>query len=143
MRLINSARFAAACLMAGALACAGNSARVDDETAAARDTTTTETPPGYSGMEQDTTMAPDSAPTPVDTFLEQQGTGVPADTQGYGGLEQPDTTGGQDPTGYEQRPSGQEQPGQTGYDTTGYGQQPGQTGSDTSGMGTPMDSVPQ
>jgi hypothetical protein len=128
MRLTNSARFAAACLMAGAFACAGNSARVDDETAAARDTaTTTETPPGYSGMEQDTTMAPDSAPAPVDTFLEQQGTGVPADTQGYGGFEQPQ--------------SGQEQPSQTGYDTTGYGQQPS---TDTSGMGTtPTDSVPQ
>src|SRR5512134_1636278 len=136
MRLTNSARFAAACLMAGALACAGNSATVDDETAAARDTTTTtETPPGYSGMERDTTMAPDAAPIPVDTFLEQQGTGVPADTQGYGGFERPDTTGGQDPTGYEQQRSGQEQPSQTGYDTTG------QTGTDTSGMGTtPSDS---
>ena len=154
MRLTNTARFATACLMAGALACASNTARVDDETAAAaQDTTTTETTPGYSGMERDTTMAPDSAPTAVDTFLDQQGTGVPADTQGYGGFEQPDTTGGQDPTGYEQQQSGQEQPGQTGYDTTGYGQQPGQTGTDTSGMTqmdttgmgtTPgMDSVPQ
>jgi len=131
MRLTNSARFAAACLMAGTLACAGNSARVDDETAAARDTTTTtETPPGYSGMDRDTTMAPDSAPIPVDTFLEQQGTGVPADTQGYGGFERPDTTGGQDPTGYEQQQSGQEQPSQTGTDTSGMGT-------------TPSDSIPQ
>lgn len=130
MRVNSSARLAAACLLAGALACASNTARVDDETAAAQDTTqdttTTEAPPGYSGMEQDTTMAPDSAPTAVDTFLEEQGTGVPADTQGYGGLETPDTSG----VG--------EQPGQTGYDTTGYGQQqpPSETGIDTTtGMG--------
>jgi hypothetical protein len=146
MRLTTSARFATACLMAGTLACASNSARVDDETAAAaQDTTSTEAPPGYSGMEKDTTMAPDSAPSAVDTFLDQQGTGVPADTQGYGGFEQPDTTGGQDPaaqpapTGYDTTTA---QPGQTGYDTTGYGQQPS---SDTTGMGTTpgLDSVPQ
>ena len=164
MRLTNSARFAAACLMAGALACASNSARVDDETAAAQqDTTrTTETPPGYSGMERDTAMAPDSAPTAVDTFLEQQGTGVPTDTQGYGGFERPDTAGGQNPTGYDTTSTTQPgqtgydttsttQPGQTGYDTTGYGQQSGQTDTsgmsqmDTTGMGTTpgMDSVPQ
>ena len=121
MRATISARFATACLMAGALACASNTARVDDETAAAQqDTTTTEAPPGYSGMERDTSMAPDSAPTAVDTFLQEQGTGVPADTQGYGGFEQPDTSAGA---------------GQTGYDTTGYGQQPGQTGYDTTGYG--------
>jgi hypothetical protein len=147
MRLTTSARFATACLMAGTLACASNSARVDDETAAAAQDTTssTEAPPGYSGMEKDTTMAPDSAPSAVDTFLDQQGTGVPADTQGYGGFEQPDTTGGQDPaaqpapTGYDTTTA---QPGQTGYDTTGYGQQPS---SDTTGMGTTpgLDSVPQ
>jgi hypothetical protein len=138
MRVNSSARLAAACLLAGALACASNTARVDDETAGAQDTTTTEAPPGYSGMERDTTMAPDSAPTAVDTFLEEQGTGVPADTQGYGGLETPDTSG----VG--------EQPGQTGYDTTGYGQQPpSETGIDTTtGMGQdttqwPQDSVPR
>ena len=167
MRITNSARVAVACLVAGALACAGNTARVDDETAAAaQDTTTTETPPGYSGMERDTTMAPDSAPTAVDTFLEQQGTGVPADTQGYGGFEQPDTAGGANPTGYDTTGTGQA--GQTGYDTTGTGQtgqtgydttgttQPGQTGTgygqdttgmggqmDTTGMSTGQDSIPQ
>ncbi len=136
MGVTTSARFAAACLMAGALACASNTARVDDETAAAMDTTTSEAPAGYSGMERDTTMAPDSAPTATDTFLEQQGTGVPADTQGYGGFEQP----GQ--TGYDTTGDGQ-QPGETGYDKTGYGQ-PDQTGYDTTGMGSPgMDSVPQ
>ena len=45
-------------------------------------------------MERDTTQAPtDSQPTPSDTFLQQQGTGVPEDTAGYSGLEHPDTTG--------------------------------------------------
>lgn len=133
MRLTTSTRLTTACLLAGALACASNTARVDDETAAARDTTTTETPPGYSGMERDTTMSPDTAATAVDTFLEEQGTGVPADTQGYGGLEQVDTTGAAvqtDTSGYGEQPSGQ-----TGYDTTGYGQQPGQTG-ETGGIDT-------
>jgi len=85
---------AAVAYLFGSLACAGGMAR-EDETAAAQDTTeAAEPPPGYSGMEQDTTMVPpDSQPTAVDTFLNEQGTGVPADTAGYGGLEQPDTTG--------------------------------------------------
>ena len=155
MRVTKSARFAAACLLAGTFACASNSARVDDETAAAQDTTTTQAPPGYSGMERDTTMQPDSAPTAVDTFLQQQGTGVPADTQGYGGLEHQDTSAaGQQSgqTGYDTTSAAQPQPGQTGYDTTGYGQQqPGQTDTtgmshmDTTGMGhmPGADSVPQ
>lgn len=149
MRVTNTARVVVACLVAGALACAGNTARVDDETAAAQpDTTTYAPPPGYSGMERDTTMLPDSAPTAVDTFLEEQGTGVPADTQGYGGLEHPETSGMQQ--------------GQTGYDTTGAVQPSGQTGwdstgtspsgqndtsgmspMDTSGYGNPSDSIPQ
>ena len=43
-------------------------------------------------MERDTTQVPtDSQPTPADTFLQQQGTGVPADTAGYSGLEHPDS----------------------------------------------------
>lgn len=139
MRVTNSARVAVACLMAGALACASNTARVDDETAAAaqQDTTTTEAPPGYSGMERDTTMAPDSAPTAVDTFLEQQGTGVPADTQGYGGLEDAETGAAQQPSGQAEWDSaGAAQPSQPGIDTSGYGQPSDQTGgqSDTSGM---------
>jgi hypothetical protein len=144
MRVNTSARLATACLLAGALACAGNTARVDDETgAAARDTTemdTTEVTPGYSGMERDTTMQPDSAPTAVDTFLNEQGTGVPADTQGYGGFERPDTTGAAGQTGYDTTGYGQQQPDQTGYDTTGqtgYGQDTtGQTGygQDTTGQ---------
>jgi hypothetical protein len=154
MRVTNPARLAVACLMAGALACASNTARVDDETAAAQqDTTNTaaaqqdtsnanaQTPPGYSGMERDTAMAPDSAPTAIDTFLNEQGTGVPTDTQGYGGLEHPDTSAaGQ--TGYDTTGTGQAgydttgAAGQTGYDTTGTGQ----TGFDTtSGMGGQTD----
>ena len=152
MRVPNSARFAAACLMAGALACASNTAKVDDGTAAAQDTTTTEAPPGYSGMERDTTMKPDSAPTATDTFLQQQGTGVPADTQGYGGLEKQDSSAVGAPqsgqTGYDTTSA--VQPGQTGYDTTGYSQQPGQSDTtgmshmDTTGMGhSGTDSVPQ
>lgn len=135
MRVTTSARFVTACLVAGALACASNTARVDDETAAAEDTTTTETPPGYRGMERDTAMAPDSAPSAVDTFLDEQGTGAPTDTQGYGGLEKPDTSGaaGYDTTGYGQQP-----PEQTGYDTTGqtgYGADTTGAGLDTTGTG--------
>ncbi len=147
MRINTSARFATACLLAGALACASNSARVDDETAAAPgdtttgDTTMTEAAPGYSGMESDTSMTPDSLGTqtpdslgtPVDTFLQEQGTGVPTDTQGYGGFEQPDTSGTAEQTGYDTTgTTGYDTTGQTGYDTTGYGQQ--QPGADTTGM---------
>ena len=148
MRIPNPARVAVACLMAGALACAGNSAKVDDETAAAQqdttntaaaqqDTTANQAPPGYSGMERDTTMAPDSAPTAVDTFLNEQGTGVPTDTQGYSGMERQDTS------------AASQQQGQTGYDTTSAA---GQTdtsgmsnmpGMDSTGMSNPQDSIPQ
>ncbi|MBA3258114.1 MAG: hypothetical protein H0T68_01450 [Gemmatimonadales bacterium] len=145
MRINTSARFATAILLAGALACASNSARVDDETAAApgdtttSDTSMTEAPPGYSGMERDTSMTPDSAGAAVDTFLQEQGTGVPSDTAGYGGFEQPDTSGTAGQTGYDTTgTTGYDTTGttgQTGYDTTGYGQQqPGETGTDTTGM---------
>jgi hypothetical protein len=89
--------------------CASNTARVDDETAAARDTTPSP-PPGYSGMERDTTQ-PQPAQTPTDTFLERQGTGAPQDTMGYSGMERVDTTGGQ---------SGRnDTTGMTGVDTSG------------------------
>jgi hypothetical protein len=88
-----TAGLAAAAWLFGTLACAGSMAREDDTAAAAQqDTTQAEPPPGYSGMEQDTTGA-EHQPTAVDTFLNEQGTGVPADTAGYGGLEQPDTSG--------------------------------------------------
>jgi hypothetical protein len=124
----------------GALACARNPEQEEgatpEEAAAARDTATdtlaaqpdtaadtlaaqrdtaggqAETPPGYQGMERDTTLVPETEQTATDTFLQQQGQGQPQDTAGYGGLEKVDTTG-------------QAQPGQT--DTTGV------TG-DTTGM---------
>jgi hypothetical protein len=113
----SAAGFAAVAMLFGSLACAGGMAREDDAAAAQQDTTEVQTPPGYSGMEQDTTQVPtDSAPTAVDTFLNEQGTGVPTDTMGYGGLEQPDTTGAA--------------AGDTG---TGMSDTTGTTGTDTSG----------
>jgi hypothetical protein len=102
MRVNSSTRFAAIAALVGALACAGNTAREadTDETAAARDTTTADTlggqdqnPSGYRGMETDTTQTPSQQPT--DTFLQNQGTGQPADTSGYSGMERVDTTGQQ------------------------------------------------
>lgn len=162
MRITNPARVAVACLVAGALACAGNSAKVDDETAAAQqDTTNTAAarqdstnpaPPGYSGMERDTTMAPDSAPTAVDTFLNEQGTGVPTDTQGYSGMERQDTTGGAgqqggyDTTSTAQPSTDTTSTAQPGYDTTGTAGQTdtsGMSGMDSTGMQHPQDSIPQ
>jgi hypothetical protein len=180
MRFNTSARFATACLLAGALACASNSARVDDdETAAAQgeegeqgDTSMTQAPPGYSGMERDTTGS-ERAPTAIDTFLNTQGTGVPTDTQGYGGLEHPDTsaaarqqsgydttstaqpgqtgadTSSMSPTGTDT--SSMSQPGQSGYDTTGATGATGQSdtsgmsgmGMDSTSMSNPQDSIPQ
>ena len=102
MRVNTSTRFAAIAALVGALACAGNTAREadTDESAAARDTTTADTlggqeqnPPGYRGMETDTSMTPGQQPT--DTFLENQGTGQAQDTSGYSGMERVDTTGQQ------------------------------------------------
>jgi hypothetical protein len=96
----STAGLAAVAWLFGSLACAGGMAREDDTAAAQQDTTeaaaqdTTEAaepPPGYSGMEQDTT-GEEPQPTAVDTFLNEQGTGQPTDTAGYGGLEQPDTS---------------------------------------------------
>jgi len=122
MGIDTTTRLAVACLLAGALACAKNSesAKVDEGTAAAQDTTSTTAnpPPGYAGMERDTAMKQDSTNAQIDTFLNTQGTGVPTDTQGYGGLEHPDT-------------SGQQQRGATGADTSGM-QQPGAAGADSS-----------
>jgi hypothetical protein len=136
MRVQSSTRFAALAVLFGALACAGNPApEADtDESAAARDTTVTDTlggdeqnPPGYRGMERDTTIAP-TGQQPSDTFLQDQGVGAPQDTAGYTGMERVDTTGqaqGQtDTTGY-------------GADTTSYGVDTTSTtgvGQDTSGV---------
>lgn len=102
MRVQWSAACAAIGVLVGALACAGNTAKVEDETGAATTTTATDTtrdttsqnPPGYRGMERDTSMVPAQQPTATDTFLQQQGTGAPSDTAGYTGMERVDTTGG-------------------------------------------------
>ncbi len=100
MRVHSSTRFAAIAALVGALACAGNTAREGDmdESAAARDTTTSDTlggqenPAGYQGMERDTTIAP-AGEEATDSFLQKQGTGQAQDTSGYAGMERTDTTG--------------------------------------------------
>ena len=146
MRMKSSTSYATLAALVVAMACAGNTARTDDpdQSAAAMDTTTgqdtltgqTENPPGYRGMEQDTTQAP-TQQTPTDTFLQNQGTGAPQDTAGYSGMERVDTTGqagqqqtqpdttnfGGDTTGMT---GGHDTTGMTGHDTTGT------TGADTS-----------
>jgi hypothetical protein len=98
MRISNSTRYAAIAALIGGLACAGNKAQTSDtspnEAAAARDTTssdTTQNPPGYRGMERDTTLVPRTGQTASDTFLQKQGQGSPQDTAGYSGIER-DTT---------------------------------------------------
>ena len=145
MRVNSSTRFAAIAALVGALACAGNTAREadTDETAAARDTTTADTlggqeqnPPGYRGMETDTTMTPSQQPT--DTFLKNQGTGQPQDTSGYSGMERVDTTGQQgqmDTTGQMDTDT----TGQMNTDTTS------QMNTDTTsaGAGGPMSPIPR
>jgi hypothetical protein len=139
MRVNSSTRFAAIAVLVGALACAGNTAREadTDETAAARDTTMADTlggqeqnPPGYRGMETDTTGTPGQQPT--DTFLQNQGTGQQADTSGYSGMERVDTTQQGNQQGQADTSSMQ---GQT--DTTTM--QPGQT--DTTSMQGQMDTT--
>jgi hypothetical protein len=129
------AGLATAAVLFGTLACAGGMAR-EDETAAAQDTSQTQNPPGYRGMERDTTQVPtDSQPTPADTFLQEQGTGVPEDTAGYGGLEHPDTSGAaaQDTSGA----GWSDTTGATGVDTSGMSgmsDTTGQTSSDSTGQ---------
>ena len=142
MRVNSTTRFAALAALVGALACAGNTAREadTDESAAARDTTTTDTlggnQPGYRGMETDTTLAPTDSQ-PSDTFMQNQGVGQPQDTAGYSGMERVDTTGayGADTSGMNQNT---EQPGldTTGQsssgDTTGYNDSQNQADTTTS-----------
>lgn len=137
MRVNSSTRFAAMAVLVGALACAANKAETDsDEAAAARDTTTTDTlggqqnPPGYRGMERDTTIAPQAEQQPSDTFLQNQGVGAPQDTSGYSGAERVDTTGQANPTGAVPDTTGMTptdtssmtpaDTSWTGRDTTGY-----------------------
>lgn len=138
MRVNSSTRFAAMALVFGALACAGNTAREadTDETAAARDTTsdtTAQNPPGYRGMETDTTIAP-TGQQPSDTFIQNQGTGQPQDTSGYSGAERVDTTGqvnqeGQMDTTGAAAPGAADTTGAFGADTSAANQ----TGVDTTG----------
>jgi hypothetical protein len=138
MRAHSSAYLAAFAMLAGGLGCASTTARTDDSpSAAARDTTTTRTasdtgvqnPPGYRGMERDTTAVPPGAATaPVDTFLQRQGTGAPQDTMGYSGLER-------DTTGQQQKRETANPSDSTGRTVPGMAQQ-----DSTSGMGK-MDST--
>ena len=102
----------------GSLACAGGSANEDDTAAAPQQDTAqaTEPPPGYSGMERDTT-GEEHQPTAVDTFLNEQGTGVPTDTAGYSGLEHPDTSAAA--AGDTSGMTGADTSGTWGTDTTG------------------------
>ncbi|HKP48449.1 MAG TPA: hypothetical protein VJU17_00445 [Gemmatimonadales bacterium] len=135
MKMNAPTRYATLAALLAGLACAGNKADTD-QSAAAKDTTTTttgrdtlngqtENPPGYRGMERDTTQAP-VGQTPSDTFLQNQGTGTPQDTAGYSGIERVDTTGQArtDTTNM----SGQDTSGVGGQDTTGA------AGADTSSM---------
>ena len=152
MRVNSSTRFAAIAVLFGALACAGNTAREadTDETAAARDTTTADTlggqeqnPPGYRGMETDTTVTPSQQPS--DTFLQNQGTGQGQDTSGYSGMERVDTTGqgnqqGQTDTTSQMNTDTTSQmntdtTGQVNTDTTSAGAGAGAYESDTSATG--------
>jgi hypothetical protein len=123
--------YAALAAVLAALACGGKAQPEDtpepDEAAAARDTSTTgrdtlagqaENPPGYRGMETDTTQAP-AGQTPSDTFLQNQGQGTPQDTAGYTGMERTDTTGQvQDQTDTTGMTGGQDTSGMTGADTS-------------------------
>ena len=128
MRIHSSTRYVALAALAGALACAGNKARTDngpDQAAAARDTTsgrdTTQNPPGYRGMERDTSLAPQRQPTSSDTFLQKQGQGTPQDTAGYSGIERVDTTGQRADTSAYNANAGaaQDTSGMSGMDSTG------------------------
>jgi hypothetical protein len=145
MRVHSSTRYLALAALAGALACAGNKAQTDDGTqpdqaAAARDTTSgqrdttgqTENPPGYSGMERDTTIAPNGQQ-PSDTFLQNQGTGQAQDTAGYSGMERDTSAQQANPSG------GQDTSGMTGQDTTSgqmdtTGASSGAAGLDSTGL---------
>jgi hypothetical protein len=162
MKMNAPTRYATLAALVAGLACAGNTARTDDsdQSAAAMDTTTTgqdtlngqtENPPGYRGMERDTTQTP-TGQTPSDTFLQNQGQGTPQDTAGYSGIERVDTTGqanqqnqqvdttnavsGQDTSGVSGGVTGQDTSGMSGQDTSGVSGQDtsGAAGADTSSM---------
>jgi hypothetical protein len=153
------ARGAALILLAGALACASNTARTDDAAAAPSDTAAAgrdtlggeaRNPAGYRGMERDTSQVPAGADTgqqaEMDSFRLQQQTG--RDTLGGDrqGLEQPDTAGGQQQQQQDQTGAGQQQAdtGMAQPSDTGAAQ-PADTGmvqpSDTSGYQTQTDTT--
>jgi hypothetical protein len=95
MRAHMSVRFPALTLLTVGLACSSTTARIDDtRTATAQDTASIQNPPGYQGMERDTTTAPATPKTPVDTLLQRQGTGATRDTTDYLRIKR-DTTQGQ------------------------------------------------
>ena len=140
MQMKSFTSYATLAALVAAMACAGNTAKTEDadESAAARDTTTTgqdtltgqtENPAGYRGMETDTTQA-QPGQTPSDTFLQNQGQGTPQDTAGYSGMERVDTTG---VTG------GQDTSGMTGTDTSTSGTQLDTTGTSQGGDTTGYD----
>ena len=132
----STAGLATVAMLFGTLACASGMARGEEETGAAQDTSEVQNPPGYRGMERDTTQVPsEGQPTPSDTFLQEQGTGVPEDTAGYSGLEHPDTSGAatEDTSGA----GWSDTTGATGVDTSGMSgmsDTTGQTGWDTTGQ---------
>ena len=134
MRVNSTTRFAAMAALVGALACAGNTARDGDtdETAAARDTTTSDTLGGQSqnrqsdrGMEGDSVRTP-QYPETSDTFLQNQGPGQGQDTSGYSGMERADTTGQADPNAQTDPAGAQRDTSSMSQDTTST------TGTDTS-----------
>lgn len=128
----------AAIVLVGALACAGNTAKTEDETGAvAADTTrdtTGQNPTGYRGMERDTSMVPSAQQTPTDTFLENQGTGQPQDTAGYSGMERVDTSGMQHDTTGMQADTSSMQTDTSSMQADTSGMQPGMQ-MDTTGTG--------
>ena len=132
MRVHSSTRFVAMAALVGALACASNTARTDDETAAARDTTSdtlggqAQNRPSERGMEGDSVNAP-QYPETSDTFLQNQGPGQGQDTSGYSGMERADTSGQANPS--QTDPAGGAQP-----DTSSMGRDTSSMGQDTSSM---------
>ena len=132
MRTHSPTRYAALAVIVGALACASNKARTEgtqpEAAGAARDTTSgrdtlnaQQNPPGYRGMERDTTMPP-TQQTPTDTFLQHQGQGQPQDTSGYSGIERVDTTGRAQPSRTDTTGYSRDTTGAAGVrDTSAYG----------------------
>jgi len=158
MRVHSSTRFAAMAILVGALACAGNTAREadTDETAAARDTTTSDTLGGDAQNRAGDRAMEDSVNVPQypetsDTFLQNQGPGqVPGqDTSGFSGMERTDTTGQQgqmDTTGAAADTSssmGADSAGMTpsGADSSGMAPTGDTTGYDKSQQDNPSDTT--